>query len=829
MKKQLSKLMIISVAAILAGCQASQYFTIKGSPYSLLNGKTAKKKYESLTTVGIASLNYLSTSAAQNASHFANFVDGLLTHSDFGTLELGVAESAKHNSDYTEFTFKIRDDKNLYWSTYENKPYKYNGQVQYVKAADFVQGAKIINTFNVGSDTQYLMRDFIVGAAEYFYYTEILDGIAQEKPKFKPYKDNPGKQAEYIMNQIQTNHPAIYEATYDPDSAQGGTPIGASDIPNIASGARLGVKANEATNEVTYSLFSSARYFPTLLTYSTYLPVNANFYEEKGAKKFGTSKDTILYCGPYVLSELDETNITYKANKAYLQRKDVKEASYKIPRIETVHYNIVKTEIDSTYIRSQFEAGNIDGFSLSPNDNEGWKNYVEGPDKSGSIEEPYSGLVNNRWLDQIGECYGSNIVMDRTKNNSTKKSYSTLGTEASVANTEKALRLQEVRNAILACIDYREYYSRYADGEKDDIFAVQRLVNTYVPKNFVMDDNGNEYTTYFYANELAANKGLTDEEAQALIEPGQYETRQLDYTAEYDGTSERDQIRAIVQKAVDAVNAYNANSTLTAKYGGQITFPINLEYYSAWDVDQETKAYDTQFINAMNIRLNDLEPEDLDGEDPYANCSIFKVIPTDKATQANYQLISGSTNDGQAAFDFSVVQWGWGADYGDPLTYMNTYTRGGDWGSVFYYVSEKGDGSSLADSCMNIRPDGHGGLEDVVLLEEYEHYVDEGRKQTDNLTERYTNFAKAEYLLINELGIYLPQVNYGQGWSLSVSKSAGYEMPTSNYGLSNDRMTGMYVLKEPLTRQDRIAIRAEQEKAKAKYLEEHDAYNIYND
>ena len=117
----------------------------------------------------------------------------------------------------------------------------------------------------------------------------------------------------------------------------------------------------------------------------------------------------------------------------------------------------------------------------------------------------------------------------------------------------------------------------------------------------------------------------------------------------------------------------------------------------------------------------------------------------------------------------------------------------------------------------------------VDLLEAYGALVDSGAAETENLTNRYQYFAEAEYMLINELNFYKPQVNYGQGWSLSVSKSAGYEMPTSNYGLSNERMTGMWVLEEPLTRAERNAIRAEYNDAKKAFTDAHGAYSFYED
>ena len=825
MKNKASSLMMIAVCAMLVGCGGSKTFNIEGAPYSLLNGKVAKKRYETLASVGIGKLNYMETSAAQNAEHFANFVDGLLTHNDFGTLELNLAESARQEQDYKEFIFKIRDDENLVWVTSKGKPYKYGGKVQKVTAADFVFGAKLINTFGVKSDTGYLMRDFIKGAAEYYVYTQLMEGISDGTYTASEY-DTDQKKFKFIYKEIKANYPNVYNAQYNPDT--GGTPLTAADIPNIANGSRLGVKV-EGENSVRYSLLNSAMYFPTLLTYSTYLPVNENFYNEKKSS-FGTaSPDSILYCGPYILSKHDETNIEYKKNPYYAKRQDVINNRYKQAFVDTVHFSI-KADIESGDPRIQFESGNIDGFSLSPNDSVGWDKYVLGEDKSGSIENPASGLVNSRWLDTISNCYGSNLVLERTKNAKSAKSYYSKGNLASVANTERALRIQEVRQMLMATIDYRTYYERYSNGDMDDILGVQRLVHTYVPRKFVMDDNGNEYVEEYYAQALSDFRGITKEQAQEALQPGQYETRQLDWfdtVEDYNGNehevgSERAQIKALVDNAVAAINEYNA-SPLAGTYG-TVSFPVNIEYYSMWDADQETKTYDNEFINEMNRRYNNWEDNHKPAAD-YSDCTVFRMVPTDGVTKNNYEDVSGSTAGEYAAYDFSVVQWGWGADYGDPLTYMNTYTYGGDWSSVFAYVGFKAGSDKVA---MNIRHNPNtDALEAVELLEEYTNLVNEGKEQTLNLTNRYSKFAEAEVKLIEELAIYLPQVNYGQGWSLSISHSAGYEMPTSNYGLSNDRMTGMYVLKDTLTSEERKVIRAEQEAAKEAWVSTHDAYNIY--
>lgn len=797
MKSKVNALMIITLCGLLTGCggASKKGYTVTGSPYSKLNGREAKRTYETLTTVGIGSLNYLSTSAAQNASHFANFVDGLLTHNEFGVLELNLAESASHNPDYTEFSFKVREDENLVWITYEGQPYKYNGETQYVKARDFVAGAKAVCTFSTASDTFYLLQDFISGALEYYLYTQVLDGQAQGTKEFVNLNTD-AKIANWIQKKIKNEHDNVYtQGEYEEH------PITGADIANIANGSRFGVVVDEATNTVTYRLLTSAVYFPTLLTYSCYLPVNEHFFSENRAGFGKAAKDSILYNGPFYLSQLDETNIIYSKNELYAKRADLR--GFQAVHVDTVRYNIIKSEIDSSFTRKQFEAGNIDGFSLDPSDTEGWEKYVTGANDEGTIQDPVNGLVNSRLLDTIGSSYGTNINLERTKHSASKKSYSSFTKDADVANTERALRLQDVRAAIMASFDYPTYHSRYADGDATSIFASQKMVHTYVPKNFVYDDNHNEYTESYYAKALSENKGITLEAAQALIETGQFETRQ----------SSQEQVNAAVAKAQQAIADYNNDTTLVGKYGA-ISYPIYVEYYSMWDANAEEKAYDNMMINSMNKRLNNIT----DVGEKYANCNIFRVVPTDGVTQNNYNTVSGS-DGGHAAFDFSGVLWGWGADYGDPLTYMNTYTKGGDWNSIFDYIGY--------DYVPNIRRNG-AALEDVDLLAEYTKLVEDGKKINDNLTSRYTKFATAECMLIEDLGIYKPQINYGQGWSLSISKSAGYEVPTANYGLSNDRFTGLWMLTSPLTRQERQEIRAEFDEAKEKYTSEHPAYNIYN-
>lgn len=804
MKLNTKSLMILALCGLLVGCGNKNTTKVADSPYALLNGRKAKKTYESLAGIGIGSLYYTRTSAAQNAQHFANFVDGLVTHNEFGVLELNLAESASHNEDYSSYTFKVRNDENNVWVTYQGKPYVFDGETQYVKAADFKTAALGVCTYfagisggGEGGSLYYLYTDYVQGAAEYLIYTQILDAISQGGSGEMAKADTDAKKAKIIQKTLKSTYPTAYlYGRYESN------PVTAEAIPNIANGSRFGVVVDEAANTVTYNLLTSMMFFPTMLTYSCYLPLNANFYNENKSSFGKTSPDSILYCGPYYLSELDETTIVYKRNKYYHKRADLadkKSKGYQKARIETVRYNIIKGDVDASYTRVQFESGNIDGFGLSLSDTEGWKKYVTGPDAGAGYDHtnPYDGLVNSRLLDTIGSCYGTNINMERSGNSA--KSYSSFTTASDNENTKRALRLQDVRQAIMDAYDYPTYYARYADGDSTSVFARQELVHTYVPKNFVTDDNGNEYTETYYAKALADYKGISLDDAKKAIEPGQFDTRQ----------KSKDEVLASCAKAQAAIDAYNASDFAVSD--GSIATPIIVELYSVWDASAEDKNYDIKMINAMNKRLNNVD----EIADNYANCNFIRIVPTDEVDSNNYSDVSQN-----AAFDFAPVAWGWGADYGDPQTYMNTYVKGGDWSSIFGYI----DDEYVTNYRWNA---GHTALEKVDLLKEYTDIVSEGKKETTNLFNRYTKFAEAEVKLINELAIYMPQVNRGQGWSLSISKSAGYEMPTANYGLSSDRLTGMWVLVKPLTRAERAEIRAEFDANKEAYTSSHPSYNIY--
>ena len=118
----------------------------------------------------------------------------------------------------------------------------------------------------------------------------------------------------------------------------------------------LGVKAaDEHTLVVT--LTNPCAYFPNLVSFSSFLPVNEKFYMEAGAEEgYALDMDKMLFNGPYVMSEWQhEDHITLAKNDQYWD----KENKAKIPTIKMVMIN------DSGAALNAFQAGEVDTIGLN--------------------------------------------------------------------------------------------------------------------------------------------------------------------------------------------------------------------------------------------------------------------------------------------------------------------------------------------------------------------------------------------------------------------------------------------------------------------------------
>ena len=139
----------------------------------------------------------------------------------------------------------------------------------------------------------------------------------------------------------------------------------------------------------------------------------------------------------------------------------------------------------------------------------------------------------------------------------------------------------------------------------------------------------------------------------------------------------------------------------------------------------------------------------------------------------------------------SIVQTGWGADYGDPQNYLIQEAYGYD--NAYYSnsytkineVEENENTKALLDS-----------------YKEFTRLMEEADAIKDDMDARYAAFAKAEAYLIQH-GLSLPQ-SYTSGWTLT--KINPYSKMNAVFGCQNDKMKNWETNSEGYTTEEMEAI-----------------------
>lgn len=212
--------------------------------------------YTTLYSGEVTTLNYLVTSSTNEFAIAANVIDTLVEYDMYGRMQPSLATHWENSGDGLTWTFHLRQDAT--WVDGNGKVYAN------VTAHDFVAAARYILDAQNASSTANILYDVIAGAEAY------------------------------------------YLGTATPEEGQEPAPQMAWDT--------VGVKAlDDYTLE--YTLSKPVPYFLSMLTYVNFMPVNEQFLTEKG-DQFGlaTSKDNLLYCGAYYISEFrpQETRVMSK-------------------------------------------------------------------------------------------------------------------------------------------------------------------------------------------------------------------------------------------------------------------------------------------------------------------------------------------------------------------------------------------------------------------------------------------------------------------------------------------------------------------------------------
>ena len=412
---------------------------------------------------------------------------------------------------------------------------------------------------------------------------------------------------------------------------------------DVTDFSQVGVKAvDDAT--LVYTLVQDAPYFMTMLGYGVFAPMCRSFYVSNGGKfgadfdsdaadyNYGKDPTKIAYCGPYVVSSLTaENSIVFDANPEYWNKANIN--IKKITWLFNSGEEVLKSYED-------MKAGVIDGSGLNA---------------SALVQAKEDGLfdthvyVSATDATTFGAFYNVNREAMANFNDETKA----VSTKTEEQNTRSTAALRNVhfRRALSFALD-RETYNAQTVGQE---LALTSLRNCYTPGNFVylseevtVKINGTDKT---YPANTYYGKIMQDQ-----IDADGVKIKVWDPTAE-DGIGSSDGFDGWfnIDNAVAEMNTAIAElEAIGIEISAENPIYVDLPYYSGSEVyANRAVAYQQCIANAFGGKV------------------VLNLVDCPKSLEwyyAGYYTSSGA----EANYDIYDVS-GWGPDYGDPQTYLDTF------------------------------------------------------------------------------------------------------------------------------------------------------------
>lgn len=405
----------------------------------------------------------------------------------------------------------------------------------------------------------------------------------------------------------------------------------------------VGVKAvDDYTLE--YTLETPCPYFTTMMSYSVFAPMSRDYYTSQGGKfgmeydasaadyTYGKSPDNIAYCGPFVITNFTSKNvIVFKQNESYWNKDNVTITSMTWP---------YEDQSDATKMYNDVKSGTLDGSALNSSEVESAKadglfdDYVYVSATTGSTFSMYYNLYRTAYANSNDETKVVSVLTDEEKD-----------------RANAALGNANFRLAVSFAIDKA---SRQAQRVGEELKNT-RLRNSYTPGTFVtlsedvtIDINGTETT--FPAGTFYG------EIVQAQLDADEIPIKAFDKTADdgvgssdgYDGWYNPENAVAFLNKAIEELAAEGVVIDESNPVKLELPYTSSIE----WATNQGN-AVKQSVENALGGKVEIILADAPDSTDWY-----YTGYYTDYGYEANYNITDVS---------------GWGPDYGDPSTYLDTF------------------------------------------------------------------------------------------------------------------------------------------------------------
>lgn len=410
---------------------------------------------------------------------------------------------------------------------------------------------------------------------------------------------------------------------------------------NVTDFAEVGVKATD-DNTVVYTLCQPTSYFITMLGYNVFAPMSRTYFESKGGvfgkddykaavdagtMKYGQTVNDIAYCGPYTVTNYTaENTIVFQANPTYWNKDNI--------TIKTLTWKFNDGK-DPTKAYEDTKAGTLDGCGLSSASLEACK-------ADGNFEK-YCTVSDT---DATSFVLFLNLNRNAYANfNDETKAVSTM-TDDQKKRTDAAMLNVHFRRAIGMGLDIATYNGQVV-GEELKLNSVR---NSYTPGNFVALEE--DVTVEINGESKTFAKGTYyGEIMQAQIDADGVKIKV------WDAENQTSDGFAGWHNPANAYEELQQAITELKEFGVEISkdnpIVMDLPYYSGADI----------YTNRAQTLKQSVE-EALQG------CVVVNLVSCADAQEwyyAGYYTESGKDAN-YTLYDVS----GWGPDYGDPATYLDT-------------------------------------------------------------------------------------------------------------------------------------------------------------
>ena len=409
----------------------------------------------------------------------------------------------------------------------------------------------------------------------------------------------------------------------------------------------VGVKAlDDYTLE--YTLCAPTPYFLTMLSYSIFAPMNRSFFLSQGGAfgidafatakdsstyKYGTSPDTIAYNGPYLVKSYTEQNIiVFEYNETYYNPD--------IVGVHTLNWKF-NDGTDTTKSYKDMLAGDITGAGLNTATTEIAK--AEGKFDEYAYVSDTDATAFTEWMNVNRKAYANFNDPNVAVSSMTED-------QKTVANA--AMRNVHFRRAVMFSIDRANMLAQRV-GED---LKYNSMINAYVPGNFV-----------YLSKEVTVDINGESVTFPAGTAYGTIRQRQL----EADGST---------------IKSFDEETGLGTGYDGWYNPEAAKAELAIALEELKAQGYDISAENPVCLDLASFVGSDpMKNQDQALKQSVEAVL--EGVVQVNIVACDTSKDWSNATYypntgadmNYNIGNnGGWGPDYGDPKTYLDTLLPGGN-------------------------------------------------------------------------------------------------------------------------------------------------------